>query len=79
MWVIVDSVTEVNKNYYPQTVLEECKYEIRKIKIENLINDELYPRSSDESESELTLYMTVNLIMNLTINLLINLRIKIIF
>ena len=79
MWVIVDSVTEVNKNYYPQTVSGECKYEIRKIKIENLINDELYPSSSDESDSELTLYMTVNLIMNLTINLLINLRIKIVF
>ena len=24
--VILDSVTRVNKDYYPQTLLEECKY-----------------------------------------------------
>ena len=32
--------------YYPQT-LQECKYEIKKTKMENLINDELESRSSD--------------------------------
>ena len=32
--------------YYPQT-LEECKYEIKKTKMENLINDELESRSYD--------------------------------
>ena len=29
------------KKYYPQTLLEECKYEHEKIKMENLIDDDL--------------------------------------
>ena len=32
-------VIRVNKNYYPQAISEECKYEIKKTKMENLIND----------------------------------------
>ena len=39
--IILDSVVKVKKKYYPQIVLEECKYETKKTKIENLINDEL--------------------------------------
>ena len=27
---MLDSVIRVNKKYYPQTLLEECKYEIKK-------------------------------------------------
>ena len=38
---MLDSVIEVNKMYYPQMLLEECKYEIKKVKMNNLINDEL--------------------------------------
>ena len=30
---MLDSVIRVNKKYYPQTHLEECKYEIKKIKM----------------------------------------------
>ena len=41
-----DSVVKVNEKYYPQTILEECKYEI-KTKMENFINDDLDPSSSD--------------------------------
>ena len=48
----LDSVIRANKKYYPQTLLEECKYEIKKNKTENLINDDLEQSSSDESESE---------------------------
>ena len=33
--------------YYPQTLLEKCKYEQKKIKIENLIYDDLEKRLSD--------------------------------
>ena len=40
------------KNYCPQTLLEECKYEQNKIKLENLIDDDLEKISSDESGSE---------------------------
>ena len=48
----LDSVIRANKKYYPQTLLEECKYEIKKNKTENLINDDLEQSSSDEYESE---------------------------
>ena len=37
---MLDSVIRGNKNYYPQKLLEECKYEIKKNKRENLINDD---------------------------------------
>ena len=38
---MLDSVIKANKNYYPQIFLEECKYEQEKIKMENLIDDDL--------------------------------------
>ena len=50
--IIVDSVIRANKKYYPQALLEECKYEIKKNKMENLINDDLDPSSSDEFDNE---------------------------
>ena len=49
---MLESVIRVNKKYYPQTLLEECKYVIRKNKMKNLINDDLYLSSSDESDNE---------------------------
>ena len=45
--IMPDSVIRVNKKYYPQTLLEEYKYEIKKTKMENLINDDLETFSSD--------------------------------
>ena len=50
-FIMLDSVIRVNKKYYPQTLLEECKYLIRKNKIENLINGDLKLSSSDESKN----------------------------
>ena len=50
--IMLDSVIRVNKKYYPQTVSEECKYVIRKKKMENLINDGLNLSSSHESDNE---------------------------
>ena len=50
--IMLDSVIRVNKKYYPQTLLEQCKYEMKKTKMENLINDDLDPSSSDESDNE---------------------------
>ena len=41
--IILDSIIRANKKYYPQIVLEEGKYEIKKNKIGNLINDDLDP------------------------------------
>ena len=31
----------LEKKYYTQTLVEECKYEIKENKIENFINDDL--------------------------------------
>ena len=50
--IMLGSVIRANKKYYPQTLLEECKYEIKKNKMENLISDDLDPSSSDESDNE---------------------------
>ena len=50
--IMLDSVIKAKKKYYPQTLLEECKYEQEKIKMENLIDDDLEKRLSDESGSE---------------------------
>ena len=51
--IIVDFVVRVNKNYYPQTVLKEFKYEIKKTKMKNFINGYLDLCSSDdESDNE---------------------------
>ena len=50
---MLDSVIRANRKYYPQTLLEECKYEIKKNKMENLINDDLELSSADESAIEL--------------------------
>ena len=53
--IMLDSIIRINKTYYPQTLLEECKYEIKKNKMGNLINDDLVH--------------LMNLTMNLTMNL----------
>ena len=50
--LMLDSVIRTNKKYYPLRLLEECKYEIKKNKVENLINDDLDPSSSNESDNE---------------------------
>ena len=44
---MLDSVVRENKMHYPQTLLEECEYEIKKNKVKNLINDDLDLSSSD--------------------------------
>ena len=50
--IILDSVIRANKKYYLQTLLKECKYVIKKNKMENFINDELDLSPSDESNNE---------------------------
>ena len=49
---MLDSVIKANKKYYPQALLEECKYVQEKMKIENLISDDLEKSESDESEND---------------------------
>ena len=50
--IMLDSAIRINKKYYPQTLLEECKYVITNNKMENLINDDLDLSSSDDSDTE---------------------------
>ena len=40
----------MGKNYFPQTLLKECKYKLTKKKIEDLITNDF--DSSSESDSE---------------------------
>ena len=49
---MLDSAIRMNNKYYTQTLLEECKYLIIKYEMKNLINDDLYLSSCDESDSE---------------------------
>ena len=49
---ILNSVIKTKKKYYPETLLGECKYELKKIKMENLINDDLEKSSCDHSDND---------------------------
>ena len=51
---MIDSVIRANKKYYPQTLLEECKYIQEKIKIENYINEDLEDSESDDCSNDET-------------------------
>ena len=50
--VTIDSVMKMDKKYFPQVYLEECKYKIKKIQMSRFINAELKSDSSDSSDSE---------------------------
>ena len=39
--IMLDSVVKVKKKHYSETLLGECKCEPKKIKMENLIDDNL--------------------------------------
>ena len=45
----IDSVIKTNKKYYPQPLLEECKYIQEKMKTENYIDQELEKSESDSA------------------------------
>ena len=49
--ITIDSVIKANKKYYPETLLEECKYIQEKIKIENYINEDLEKSESDSDSN----------------------------
>ena len=48
--IMLDSVIESDKEYYPQTFLEESKYVQEKIKFENYIDKELDSDSGNDDE-----------------------------
>ena len=49
--ISLDSISKINKKYYPQTLLQECVYKLINKKVENIININL--DSSSESDNEL--------------------------
>ena len=50
--ISLDSVIQMDKKYFPQTLLEECKYKHIKKKIKDLITDNFYLSSESESNDE---------------------------
>ena len=52
--IMIDSVIKTNRKYYPQTLLEECKYIQQKIKTENYINENLEHSESDSDSNDET-------------------------
>ena len=50
----LDSVIKANKRYYPQKILEECKNKQKRIKIENLTDDDLEQSESDDNSNDET-------------------------
>ena len=50
--IMLDSFVKAKKKYYPQTLFEECKYEPKKVKMENLIDNDLEKSSSDKSDND---------------------------
>ena len=53
--IMLDSVVKVKKKYYLETLLEECRFEIKKTKMENFIDDDL--------EKSLSLIMSLMMIL----------------
>ena len=49
--VTIDCVMRMDKKYYRQVYLEECKYRVKKIQMSSFINAEL--ESDSDSDSEL--------------------------
>ena len=52
--IMIDSVIKANKKYYPQVLLEECKYIQEKIKVANYIEEDLENSESDSNSDDET-------------------------
>ena len=51
--ILLDSIfVDLEKKYYPQILLEECKYAVKNNKTVNTINEDLELSESDESDHE---------------------------
>ena len=49
----IDSVLKIdNKRAYPQAYLEQCKYKLKKRKIVNYIDDEIFDDGSDSDTDD---------------------------
>ena len=50
--ITIDSVMRMDKKYFPQVYLEECKYKIKKIQMSKFINTELDFDSELDDDSD---------------------------
>ena len=50
--IALDSIIEMGKKYYPQTLLEECKYKLARKKTKNRIADDFDSSSESDGESD---------------------------
>ena len=50
--IMLDSVIRANKKHYPQTLLEKCKYEMKKTEMKNIDNDSDPSWSDNETDNE---------------------------
>ena len=55
--IILDSVLYAYKKYYPQTLLEECKYMRENVKPKNYIDMELESRSDTDTDTDSGIYI----------------------
>ena len=55
--IVLDSVLYAHEKYYPQTLLEKCKYVKTNIKTKNYINNELKLESDIDSDSDSDIYI----------------------
>ena len=50
--IALDSIIKMGEKYYPQTLLEDCKYKLTKKKMEDLITDNFNSSSESDGKSD---------------------------
>lgn len=52
--IVIDSVNNMTQNYYPQLLLEECKYKVKERKMTRYITEymEIYSDDVDDESEE---------------------------
>ena len=51
-WITIDSVMKMDRKYFLQVYLEECKYKIKKTQMSRFINAELDSDSDSDSHDD---------------------------
>ena len=59
--ILVDSVFKMDKNYYSQVFLGDCKYVVKENKMSKFINDELEISSDEEASDNIRLKINLSL------------------
>ena len=70
--IIIDSVMKVEKKFFPQVYLEECKYKIKKIQTSRFINTERDSDSESDAESMAKLKSDSDNVLNKLLQIITN-------